>query len=76
MAQFVSIYRIVTDPQKKIYETPYTIIPDSETVSINGLEQCKGATQAYVTWEGNKIIFNSDVELKLTDLIQIKFQRD
>lgn len=76
MAQFVSIYRIVTDPSKKIYETPYTIIPNSETVSINGLEQCKGSDQSYVTWEGNKIIFNNDVELKLTDLIQIKFQRD
>lgn len=76
MAQFVSIFRIVTDPTKKVYETPYTIIPDSETVCLNGLEQCKGLTQAYITWEGNKIIFNDDVELKLTDLILIKFQRD
>lgn len=76
MAQFVSIYRIVADPTKKVFETPYTIIPESETVTINGLEQVRGANQSYITWEGNKIIFNEDVELKLTDLIQIKFQRD
>ena len=76
MAQFVSIYRIVTDPRNKIYELPYTIIPDSEVVSLNGLEQCKGHTQAYITWEGNKIVFNDDVELRATDLIQIRFQRD
>lgn len=76
MAQFVSLYRIVTDPAKRAYEVPYTIIPNSETVSVNGLEQCRGTDFSYVTWEGNKIIFNQDVELKLTDLIQIKFQRD
>ncbi len=76
MAQFVSVRRVVTDPLQRKFELPYTMIPESETVTINGLEQVKGINYGYITWEGNKVIFNDDVNLLPLDVIQIKFLRE
>lgn len=76
MAFFVVYYKVVTSIYEKVIYVPYTIIPESESVTINGLEQCKGRSHCYTTYEGNKIVFNDDVQLALSDVIQIKYQRD
>lgn len=76
MAFFASCRKVVTHEPLKRIDLPYTIIPDSETVYINGLEQEKGPGLCYTTYEGNKIIFNDDVVLRANDVVQVKYQRD
>jgi hypothetical protein len=65
---------VVTDKTRLIYATSYSILTNSEVVTVNGLVQLPGLTRQYII-QGQSVRFISDVDLYVGDIIHIQYAK-
>lgn len=62
----------VTNPLIKTYGLFATPKAESETVSLNGLDQLPGLSEQY-TISGSNLVINADVTIRVNDVIAIHY---
>ena len=65
---------VVIDRTRLIYPTSYTLLANSEVVTVNGLVQLPGLTRQYIV-QNQAIRFISDVDLYVGDVIHIQYAK-